>query len=63
MGYRVHRSGDKFKVVEVSEGEVRDIMVGLSEDKAKLASRRLNFGGGFDSWTPDFFLQKIELSV
>ena len=27
---------------------------------AKMMCRHLNFGGGFDGWTPAFFLQKIE---
>lgn len=61
MGYRVHRQDDKFKVVEVIDGEIKDIAVGLTQDRAKELSRHLKFGGGFDSRTPDFFLQKLEL--
>lgn len=63
MGYRVHKDNDKFKVVEVVEGEVRDIETRLSESSAKDMSRLLNFGGGFDGWTPDFFLAKLSISV
>lgn len=63
MGYRVHKQDDTFKVVEVIEGEVKDIVTGLSQIRAKEISRHLNFGGGFDSRTPDFFLQKLELAV
>jgi hypothetical protein len=63
MGYRVHRQDDKFKVVEVNNGEIKDILTGLSQDRAKSLSRALNFGGGFDSKTPDFFLQKLEIVV
>lgn len=63
MGYRVHRENDKFKIVEVNKGEVKDVLTGLSQEEAKATSRRLNFGGGFDGFTPDFFLQKLDASV
>lgn len=63
MGYRVHRSDKTFKVVEVNEGEVRDVETELSEADAKTMARDLNFGGGFDGWTPDFFLSKCAVSV
>jgi hypothetical protein len=63
MGYRVHHDNDKFKVVEVSNGEVKDIITGLTEATAKVISRNLNFGFGFDGRTPDFFLQKCEILV
>ena len=63
MGYRVHRQDNKFKVVEVVEGEIRDIQIDLSETDAKSMSRNLNFGGGFDGWTPNFFLSKLQVCV
>jgi hypothetical protein len=62
MGYRVHKQDDKFKVVEVVEGEVKDVATDMEQDKAKALSRHLNFGGGFDGWTPDFFTQRIDIS-
>jgi hypothetical protein len=63
MGYRVHRQDEKYKVVEVNNGEVKDILVGVGHDEAKYVSRTLNFGGGFDGRTPDFFLHKLEVPV
>ena len=63
MGYRVHRQDDKFKVVEVNNGEVKDILSNLKQDDAKTISRALNFGFGFDGKTPDFFLQKLEIVI
>jgi hypothetical protein len=63
MGYRVHRDDDKFKVVEVNAGETRDVITKLTEKDAKTMSRNLNFGGGFDGWTPNFFLNKLQVSV
>lgn len=63
MGYRVHKDENKFKVVEVVDGETKNVMTELDEESAKEASRRLNFGGGFDGRTPDFFLNKLVVSV
>ena len=63
MGYRVHKDNDNFKVVEVVDGEIKTIMTDLKEEKAKDLSRGLNFGNGFDGWTPDFFLNRLEVSV
>lgn len=63
MGYRVHRQDNSFKVVEVKNGEVKDILSNLQEEAAKFLSRSLNFGGGFDGFTPDFFLAKLEVTV
>ncbi len=63
MGYRVHREDDMFKVVEVNNGETKEIANKMKEDKAKKLSRALNFGGGFDGKTPDFFLAKLATLV
>ena len=46
-----------FNVVETQTDQV--IMTGLSQARAKQACRHLNFGGGFDGWTPQFFLSRI----
>lgn len=33
-----------------------------SKDKAKKFLRHLNLGGGFDGWTPTFFLNKLNIN-
>jgi hypothetical protein len=63
MGYRVHSDDDKFKVVEVTGGEIKELSFGLSLKSAQSMARSLNFGGGFDGRTPDFFLNKLQVSV
>jgi hypothetical protein len=63
MGYRVHRDNNAFKIVEVNNGEVKDIMTDIAEDEARKYASNLNFGGGFDGKTPDFFLQRFAVSV
>lgn len=45
-------------VVEVNTGHT--IRSGLKADKARELCRSLNFGGGFDGWTPAFFVEKRE---
>lgn len=62
MGYRIHRGTELFKIVEVVEGEVKEITSNKDENKIRDLQRHLNFGGGFDGWTPDFFLQRLEIS-
>lgn len=47
-------------VVENTTNQV--IKSGLSLQKAKEMVRHLNLGGGFDGWTPSFFLQQIPQS-
>lgn len=47
-------------VSEVTTGHI--IESGLPIRDAKEYCRHLNFGGGFDGWTPAFFLQKMNYS-
>lgn len=42
-------------VIEVNTGHT--IRSGLSVDKARELCRALNFGGGFDGFTPAFFIE------
>lgn len=52
-GY-VERGGD---ILEIKTDQI--IKKGLPMTKAKKLCRHLNFGGGFDGWTPAFFLNFI----
>jgi hypothetical protein len=47
-----------FSVIENMSGHI--MKSGLSKEGARALCRRLNFGGGFDGYTPEFFLQKIK---
>lgn len=49
-----------YKVVETGTQQI--IKSGITHHDAKALCRHLNFGGGFDGWTPEFFLQNIKLS-
>lgn len=60
MGYRVHNEGKNYKVVFVNGGSVYDVITGLTQNKAITISSNLNYGGGFDGKTPDFFNTRIE---
>lgn len=61
MNYTAHintPSDLRADVIEVNTGQ--SIKSGLTVDKARELCRHLNFGGGFDGFTPAFFLQKCE---
>lgn len=46
-----------YEVVETGAFQV--IKSGMTHSDAKALCRHLNFGGGFDGWTPEFFLQRL----
>lgn len=58
MLYAIKPSKNSYEVVETQTGN--QVRVGLREPEAKKLCRHLNFGGGFDGFTPDFFLRGIE---
>lgn len=45
-------------VLETQTGHI--ISSHSTKDQAKAVCRHLNFGGGFDGYTPEFFLQKLK---
>lgn len=58
MDYRIDTMpGHWFKLVESKTDQVIKTFTMYSEAKKML--RHLNLGGGFDGWTPQFFLKKI----
>jgi len=50
-----------YEVVELGTHQI--IRSNLTQGEAKATCRHLNFGGGFDGWTPTFFLQNTEFSI
>lgn len=71
MGYKViedlvHHSSEKnCPVYDVYENRVETkekifIKRFMSRDEAKTFSKHLNLGGGFDGWTPCFFLRPVD---
>lgn len=49
-----------YKVVERRSETKEEIVIRTfkTKEEAKTFSRHLNLGGGFDGWTPDFFLSR-----
>jgi hypothetical protein len=47
-----------YEVVEANTNQI--IRSNLTQGEAKALCRHLNFGGGFDGFTPAFFLQNCE---
>lgn len=56
-GY-VERGGD---ILETKTNQI--VLKGLGMRKAKEMVRHLNFGGGFDGFTPEFFLAEREKTL
>jgi diaminopimelate decarboxylase len=58
MNYKVKANESKtFDVVETATTQV--IKSFTDQKDAKLLLRHLNFGGGFDGWTPSFMLKNV----
>lgn len=49
-----------YKVIERRSETKEEIVIRTfkTKEEAKTFSRHLNLGGGFDGWTPDFFLSR-----
>jgi len=62
MGYRVRTSESKFKIIEVNDGETKDVYESEDETKVRNIHKVLNSGEVFNGWIPDFFLQRFELT-
>lgn len=58
MNYQVVNDAGLFHVVEVETEQVIKDFVFLNE--ARAFAKKLNNGLGFDGWTPNFFLKKVE---
>lgn len=48
-----------FNVIETTTNQI--IKTFMVEKEAKQFLRHLNFGGGFDGWTPSFILKKFNI--
>lgn len=56
MNYSVIETDNKYNVYETSTDQV--IKTFSNKSEAKDLMKQLNLGGGFDGWTPSFFLIK-----
>ena len=60
MNYKIVNESNTYNVFETATEQV--IRSFFTVDEAKKFLRHLNLGGGFDGWSPNFFLKKINLS-
>ena len=61
MNYRYQSTSDRmFEIVESATNHI--IVTGVEYYEAKHTAKRLNSGGGFNGWTPEFMLQRLEPS-
>jgi len=61
MNYNLVEGQDKsmYDVLEETTNQVIKSFPGDKFSEARAFMRHLNLGGGFDSWTPAFFLKNI----
>jgi diaminopimelate decarboxylase len=55
MNYKVKQTKNTFEVIETKTEHIMGVFSQQSE--AKKVLRHLNFGGGFDGFTPTFFVK------
>lgn len=56
MNYEIKKNGKLWEIYETRTKQV--VKTCSSSTKAQILKTHLNCGGGFDSWTPAFMLQK-----
>ena len=57
MNYKLINTNNLYSVLETQTEQI--IKSFKDQSEAKRFMRHLNFGGGFDSWTPTFFLNSV----
>jgi hypothetical protein len=60
VNYKIQQVENVYEIIETQTGNI--IAGNLDQYQAKTTCRHLNFGGGFDGHTPEFFLQKTKIS-
>ena len=60
MNYKIVNENNTYNVFETATEQV--IRSFFTVDEAKKFLRHLNLGGGFDGWSPSFFMKKIDLT-
>jgi len=61
MLYKTVKNEDSYEVLETQTYHV--VAKGLHEHEAKKLCKNLNYGGGFDGFTPDFFMQDFKVDM
>jgi hypothetical protein len=57
MNYKLNKTKTGWEIIENNTNQIIQSFVCYMKAKKKL--KHFNSGGGFDSWTPSFFLIKI----
>jgi hypothetical protein len=60
VNYKIQQVENVYEIIETQTGNI--VAGNLDQHQAKTTCRHLNFGGGFDGHTPEFFLQKTKIS-
>lgn len=61
VNYKIQKNENGLhEIIETQTGY--SVAQNLDANQAKTSCRHLNFGGGFDGWTPTFFLAQTKIS-
>ena len=61
MNYKIMNDTGVFKVVETATAQT--IRSFTQQSEAKKFLRHLNFGGGFDGWSPSFLFRDVSTCI
>lgn len=62
MNYKLVENTNDRKLYDVLETSTEQVVASYSEyNEARKFMRFLNLGGGFDGWTPSFFLKTFKI--
>lgn len=62
FSYKIIEDNGSFQVWEIATEQVIKTFTGDNKEARKFL-RHLNLGGGFDGWTPSFFLKNFEIKT
>lgn len=60
-GYKLVENNNSYSIFEISTDQI--VKSFNDKKEAKKFLRHLNLGGGFDGWSPSFFLRPVEVKI
>ena len=63
FAYKIIEDNDGTKIFENSTNQIIKIFTDTNTREARKFLRHLNLGGGFDGWTPTFFLKEFKITL
>lgn len=61
INYKIQKNQDQFDILETQTNQI--IESHKMQQDAKKRVKHFNFGGGFDGWTPSFFMIDVKYLI